>query len=198
MADKMSYVQIAEQIQHIDFLKTTPEIEGEDFERLEVHLKELVARKENKFDNIISMIKKCDAYIAALESEAEEVEKNLKSWKNNRQLMINILKVAYQNNLICNKPTGIKYQGVFRRLQPKLVDNFSNWSDKEREEFGLLRTTILTRLKDNETVEVKEEKVPDKSKLRLILAENELVAPVAAELVQSYSFTYERRKRLSV
>jgi hypothetical protein len=108
MADKMSYVQIAEQIQHIDFLKTTPEIEGEDFERLEQHLKELVSRKESKFDNIISMIKKCDVYIAALESETEEVEQNLKSWKNNRQLMINILKVAYQHNLICNKPTGIK------------------------------------------------------------------------------------------
>jgi hypothetical protein len=198
MADKTTFVQLAEQIQHIDFLKTTPEIEEEDFERLEQHLQDLVSRKENKFDNIIAMIKKCDAYIAALETELKEIDQNLKSWKSNRQSIIGILKFAYQNNLISNKPTGLKYQGVFRRLQPKVVDNFSDWTEKECKEFGLLKTTTITRLFDNKTIEVKEEQIPDKDKLRLILAQNELTAPVAAELVQSYSFTYERRKRLSV
>lgn len=194
----MTYVQIAEQIQHIDFLRTTPEIKEEDGRKLDQYLQDLVSRKENKFDNIIAMIKKCDAYIAALESELKEIDQNLKSWKSNRQSIINILKFAYQNNLIGNKPTGIKYQGVFRRLQPKVIDNFNDWSDEECKKFGLLKTTTITRLADNKTVEVKEERIPDKDRLRSILVQNELVAPVASELIQSYSFTYERRKRLSV
>ena len=69
MADKLSYVQIAEQIQHISFLKDTPELDEDDRSRMEQYLKDLASRQESKFDNIIGMIKKCDAYIDALESE---------------------------------------------------------------------------------------------------------------------------------
>lgn len=196
MADKLTYTQIAEQIQHMNFLKEMPELSEEDKIRMQDHLKELASRQERKFDNIISMLKRCDGYIDALEKEIEEVTENLEAWKKNKTMLVNIIKFAYQQELIGNKPTGIKYQGVFRRVKPRLVDNFDQWTDKERVAFGLRKTTTITRIVDNIVVEVKQEDVPDKERVRSALA-NDNVAPVAAELIPGYSFTYERRKRIS-
>lgn len=197
MADKLSYIQIAEQVQHIDFLKDTPGIEEDDRARLEQYLKDLSSRQENKFDNIIGMIKKCDAYIDALTNELEEIKQNLESWKKNREMMINLIKFAYQQNLIGNKPTGTKYQGVFRRLKPRLVDNFDHWEEQDRTRYGLRKTTTITRIVDDTVVEVKQEEVPDKDRLREALTEEAADVPAAAQLIPGYSFTYERRKRLT-
>lgn len=197
MADKLSYIQIAEQMQHIGFLKDTPEIDEEDRTRLEQYLKDLASRQENKFDNIIGMIKKCDAYVEALEKEMLEIKTNLDAWKKNREMLVNLIKFAYQQNLIGNKPTGTKYQGVFRRLKPRLVDNFEHWEEQERTEYGLRKTTTVTRIKDDTIVEVKQEDVPDKDRLREALAAEAADVPAAAQLVPGYSFTYERRKRLT-
>jgi len=61
MADKLSYVQIAEQLQHISFLKDMPDLDDDDRTRMQRHLQDLASRQESKFDGIISMIKKCDA-----------------------------------------------------------------------------------------------------------------------------------------
>lgn len=197
MADKLSYIQIAEQMQHIGFLKDTPELDDEDRTRLEQYLKDLASRQENKFDNIIGMIKKCDAYVDALEKEMEEVKKNLDAWKKNKEMLVSLIKFAYQQNLIGNKPTGTKYQGVFRRLKPRLVDNFEHWEESERSEFGLRKTVTVTRIKDDTVVEVKQEDVPDKDRLREALIAEAANVPAAAQLVPGYSFTYERRKRLT-
>lgn len=197
MADKLSYVQIAEQIQHISFLREMPELDDEDQVRMQKHLQDLASRQESKFDGIISMIKKCDAYITALENEMAEIKQNLEAWKKNKEMMTNIIKYAYQQNLISNKPTGIKYQGVFRRVKPRLVDNFSNWEADEVREFGLRKTTTITRIKDDTIVEVKQENLPDKDRVREELSADSGKAPLSAQLIPGYSFTYERRKRLA-
>ena len=197
MADNASFLQLSESIQNIQFLKDTPEVSEDERVELEQYLSDLASRQESKFDAIISMIKKCDTYIVALENEMNEIQANLESWKKNKQNMINIIKFAYQQNLISNKPTGVKYQAIIRKTKPRLVDNFSNWDEVERAEFSLRKTTIVTRVKDEAIVDIKHEELPDKDRVREELIADSGLAPVSAQLIPGCSFTYERRKRLT-
>lgn len=197
MADKLSLIQISESIQHIGFLKDLPDIPEDERAMLEQHLLDLASRQESKFDSIIGMIKKCDAYIEALEDELDEIKSNLEAWKKNREKMISIIKFAYQQELIGNKPTGIKYQATIRKVKPRLVDNFDHWDDSDRAEFGLRKTTTITRIKDESVVEVKQEELPDKDRVRDALTADDGSAPMQAQLVPGFSFVYERRKRLT-
>lgn len=197
MADKLSLIQISESIQHIGFLKDLPDIPEDERAMLEQHLLDLASRQESKFDAIIGMVKKCDAYIEALEDEMAEIKANLEAWKKNREKMISIIKFAYQQDLIGNKPTGIKYQATIRKVKPRLVDNFDHWEDEDRVEFGLRKTTTITRIKDESVVEVKQEELPDKDRVREALTADDGSAPMPAQLVPGFSFVYERRKRLT-
>ena len=197
MADNASFLQLSESIQNIQFLKDTPEVSDDERAELEQYLSDLASRQESKFDAIISMIKRCDGYIAALENEMSEIKANLESWKKNKQNMINIIKFAYQQNLISNKPTGIKYQAIIRKTKPRLVDNFDNWDEVERSEFGLRKTVIVTRIKDETVLDIQHEDLPDKDRVREELIVDSGLAPVSAQLVPGCSFTYERRKRLT-
>ena len=43
-------------------------------------------------------------------------------------------------------PTGNKYEATIRRVKSKLIDNFKIWSSKEREDFGLFKTTMIKRI----------------------------------------------------
>ena len=166
MADNASLIQLSESIKHLSFLKEMPEICEDEKVELEQHLHALVSRQANKFDNIIALLKKCDHYIDALTKELEEIKEARDAWKRNRENVIGIIKFAYQQDLITNKLEGERYQGTISRVKARLQDNFDQWEDSEIKEYGLKKTTTISRLKDETIVESKEEQVPDKDRLR--------------------------------
>jgi len=197
MADKQSYLQLSESIQHVNFLKELPDVSEDEKSELQTHIKDLASRQENKFDNIIGMIKKCDAYIEVLENEMQEIKSNRDAWKRNKENLIKIIKFAYQQNLISSTPTGAKYQATIRTVKPRLVDNFDQWTAPDKAEYGLRKVTTLVRIKDETVLESKQEELPDKERLRQDIIANQEKAPAVAQLVPGYSLVYERRKRLT-
>ena len=198
MADRLSYNQISENIKFIDIFLNSNEIDIEDKQELEYIWDSLKSRQESKFDAIISVIKDCDKQITNREKEIIELKRNQNFWKNKRKNIINIIKKAYEHQLIDSMPTGNKYEATIRRVKSKLIDNFTVWTTEERKEFGLFKTTMIKRIKDNSTVEWNEETLPDKELLRESLQNNDGKAPKEAHLMRKFSLTYNLRKRLRI
>ena len=198
MADRLSYNQILENKKFIDNLLNNEELDIDDKEELEYVWQSLVSREESKFDAIISVIKDCDKQISMREKEIVELKRNQNFWKNKRKNIINIIKTAYEHQLIDSMPTGNKYEATIRRVKSKLIDNFTVWTTEERKEFGLFKTTMIKRIKDNSTVEWNEETLPDKELLRESLQNNDGKAPKEAHLMRKFSLTYNLRKRLRI
>ena len=197
MADKNTYLQLSQSVQHLSFLKELPETSDDEKAELETYLQDLASQQERKFDSIIGLLKKCDHYIDAYDKELSELKEARDCWKRNREKVIGIIKYAFQQDLITSKLNGERYQGTIAKVKSKLVDNFDQWDDSDIKEFGLKKTTTLSRLKDDSVVEVKEESLPDKDRIRSAIEENNKKVPPIAQLVSSYSFRYGRRKRLT-
>ena len=198
MADRLSYNQILENKKFIDNLLNDEELDIDDKEELEYVWQSLVSREESKFDAIISVIKDCDKQIFSREKEIIELKRNQDFWKNKRKNIINIIKTAYEHQLIDSMPTGNKYEATIRRVKSKLIDNYKFWTTEEREKFGLFKTTMIKRISDNSTVKWNEETLPDKELVRESLQNNDGKAPKKAHLQRKFSLTYNLRKRLRI
>jgi len=198
MADHLSYNQILENKKFIDDLLNNDELNNDDKEDLEYVWNSLVSREESKFDAIISVIKDCDKQISSREKEIIELKRNQNFWKNKRKNIINIIKKAYEHQLIDSMPTGNKYEATIRRVKSKLIDNYKFWTSEEREKFGLFKTTMIKRISDNSTVKWNEETLPDKELVRESLQNNDGKAPKKAHLQRKFSLTYNLRKRLRI
>ena len=198
MADKLTYNQILENKKFIDDLLNNEELNLDDKEELEYVWQSLVSREESKFDAIISVIKDCDKQISMREKEIVELKRNQNFWKNKRKNIINIIKTAYEHQLIDAMPTGNKYEATIRRVKSKLIDNYKFWTSEEREKFGLFKTTMIKIISDNSTVKWDEETLPDKDLVRESLQSNDGKAPKKAHLQRKFSLTYNLRKRLRI
>ena len=198
MADPLTYNQILENCREIDDLLQSDDLNEEEKEEMEYIWNNLKSREESKFDAIISVIKDCDKQIASREKEIIELKRNQNFWKTKRKNIINIIKKAYEHQLIDSMPTGNKYEATIRRVKSKLIDNFKIWSSKEREDFGLYKTTMIKRISDNSTIKWNEETLPDKDAVRESLQNNDGKAPKKAHLQRKFSLTYNLRKRLRI
>lgn len=196
MADPISYLRLLEEGEQIDYLLKSPDVTDEEKEELEYIWNSLKSRKESKFDAIIGVIKECDKYMDQLETEMKEIKNNYEHWKKKRANVINIIKMAYEKQLISSKPTGTKYQATIRPTKTKLIDNFDKWTRNEKENFGLYKRTVITRAIDNSIINQKQEELPDKERIRKVLTDHPKEAPATARLIQRVSLVYGLRKRI--
>ena len=126
----------------------------------------------------------------------DELRGTVDYWKSKRQNVINIIKAAYQTQLISAKPTGLKYQATIKNVLPKVKDNFDKWSEAERQKFGIKKTIVVETIRDGDVIKKREDIYADKEELRQVLMDNPSVAPDEAQLVRRVSLSYGYRKRL--
>ena len=191
MADPKSYNEILEDQQMILELIDQPDLDEDERQELVNFWMDLKSREAYKFDAIISVIKECDNCIDQVTKELAELSDNAEYWKKKRQNVINIIKAAYQNQLISSKPTGIKYQATIRNVLPKVQENFSDWSDNEKQKFGIKKTLTVETIRDGEVIKKHEDVYADKEELRQTLMENPGQAPRSSSSCQE-SLTFVR------
>ena len=196
MADRATYLHLLESGQQIDFLLNSPEIDEEEKKELSYIWDSLKTREESKFDAIIGVIKECDKQIDHLETDVKELKINQEHWKKKRNNIINIIKMAYERKLISSKPTGNKYQATIKAVRSKLIPNFDMWNDKEKQKFGLKKSTIVKRTFNNKIIHENVEDLPDKERMREIMEDFPEGGPSDAKLVKRVSLAYRLRKRL--
>ncbi len=172
------------------------ELDEDEKDELSQIWKSLKSRQESKFDSIINLIKQCDKQIEQLDKELNEIKANKKHWETKRRCIINIIKVAYERELIGSKPTGNKYQATIRAVKPRVIPNYEHWTEEERELFTLHKKTTVTRSETNEIVSNHEEDLPDKEKIRAVLETYPKRVPKVVQVVQRVSLTYNLRKRI--
>lgn len=196
MADRKTYKEILEDQKMIEDLIDLPHIDEEERQELAALWKDLKSREAYKFDAIISVIKECDNCIDQFTKELDDLRDNVDYWKTKRKRVINIIKAAYQNQLISSKPTGLKYQATIKNVLPKVQENFEDWTEAEKRKFGIKKTTTVETVRDGEVIKKREDVYADKEELRQTLMQTPSEAPDAARLVRRVSLSYGLRKRL--
>ena len=196
MADPLTFAMLLENSHYMELLLAEEDLNEEEKQELADIWRSLKSRQESKFDAIIRLIKDCDKYIKNLDQEINEIKNNKRHWENKRKCIINIIKAAYEQNLIGSKPTGQKYQATIRPVRSKLVDNYEERTEIEKKNFTIRKKTTVTRISNDELLEAYQEDLPDKEKLKEELDSNTGKAPSAAQLIQRVSLTYNLRKRI--
>ena len=196
MADPKSYQEILQEQKMIEELIDLPNTDDEEKEELAMLWRDLKSREAYKFDAIIGVIKECDNCIHQFTKEMDELRGTVDYWKSKRQNVINIIKAAYETQLISAKPTGLKYQATIKNVLPKVKDNFDKWSEAERQKFGIKKTIVVETIRDGDVIKKREDIYADKEELRQVLMDNPSVAPDEAQLVRRVSLSYGYRKRL--
>jgi len=196
MADPKSYQEILQEQKMIEELIDLPNTDDEEKEELAMLWRDLKSREAYKFDAIIGVIKECDNCIHQFTKEMDELRGTVDYWKSKRQNVINIIKAAYQTQLISAKPTGLKYQATIKNVLPRVKDNFDKWSEAERQKFGIKKTIVVETIRDGDVLKKREDIYADKEELRQVLMDNPSVAPDEAQLVRRVSLSYGYRKRL--
>ena len=177
MADPKSYREILEDQKMIEELIDLPNTDEEERESLQIFGRILKAEKPT---NLMPSSRSSVNVITVLNnslSELDELKESVSYWKNKRQNVINIIKAAYQNQLISSKPTGIKYQATIRNVLPKVQENFSDWSENEKQKFGIKKTLTVETIRDGEVIKKHEDVYADKEELRQTLMQNPNQAP---------------------
>ncbi len=196
MADPKSYQEILQEQKMIEELIDLPNTDDEEKQELAMLWRDLKSREAYKFDAIIGVIKECDNCIHQFTKEMDELRGTVDYWKSKRQNVINIIKAAYQTQLISAKPTGLKYQATIKNVLPRVKDNFDKWSEAERQKFGIKKTIVVETIRDGDVIKKREDIYADKEELRQVLMDNPSVAPDEAQLVRRVSLSYGYRKRL--
>jgi len=196
MADPKSYQEILQEQKMIEELIDLPNTDDEEKEELAMLWRDLKSREAYKFDAIIGVIKECDNCIHQFTKEMDELRGTVDYWKSKRQNVINIIKAAYQAQLISAKPTGLKYQATIKNVLPRVKDNFDKWSEAERQKFGIKKTIVVETIRDGDVIKKREDIYADKEELRQVLMDNPSVAPDEAQLIRRVSLSYGYRKRL--
>ena len=189
-------MQLLEHGQQINYLLHSPELEEDEKKELIYIWDSLKSREESKFDAIIGVIKECDKQINNLENEIDALKVNQEHWKKKRESIINIIKLAYEKRLISSKPTGNKYQATIKAVRSKLIPNFDMWSSKEKQKFGLKKSTIIKRIFNNKIIQEETEDLPDKERIREVMQDFPEEGPSPAKLVKRVSLAYRLRKRI--
>jgi len=197
MADKTSFRELSQSIQHIDILRDMPDLAEDEREEMRQYIEDLTHRQADKLDNIISLLKDCDRRVEILDKEEKEIKETKERWKKNHKMIADIIKFCFQTNLIESKLNGNKYQATVANCSPKVKEEMDLWDDQDKAKYGITKTTTVVRNSDGTVISQKEEVTADKDKLKDDLKRNVPGTPVSAYLSPVCSLRYKRRTRIS-
>ena len=197
MADKTSFRELSQSIQHISYLREMPDVDDDERGQMKQYMEDLVHRQADKLDAIIDLLKECDRRVEVLDKELQEIKDARDSWKKKKEQIAGIIKFCYQQNLIESKLNGNKYQATIANNSPKVQEDMDLWNTIDKERYGLTKTTTVVRNSDGTVISQKEEVSADKDRLKTDLQQKLPGTPASAQLLQVVRLSYGRRKRIS-
>ena len=197
MADKTSFRELSQSIQHIDILRDMPDLAEDEREEMRQYIEDLTHRQADKLDKIISLLKDCDRRVEILDKEEKEIKEAKERWKKDHKMIADIIKFCFQTNLIESKLNGNKYQATIANNSPKVQEDMDLWNTIDKERYGLTKTTTVVRNSDGTVISQKEEVSADKDRLKTDLQQKLPGTPASAQLLQVVRLSYGRRKRIS-